>query len=100
MDFNVTDLALHQPENNEENYPLTKLSLITDHKGMSFCSHGEGEEGGRADPLEADPLVLTSSGGHCSGRYTSYWYGFLFHRVFEKGQGQGQSLLAEVLDLP
>ena len=58
------------------------------------------EEGGRADPLEADLLVLTSRGGHCSGRYTSYWYGFLFRRVFEKGQGQGQRLLAEVLDLP
>ena len=24
------------------------------------------------------PLVLTSSGGHCSGRYVSYWNAFLF----------------------
>ena len=32
--------------------------------------------GGRP-PLEVDPLVLTSSGGHCSGRYTSYWNAFL-----------------------
>ena len=33
IDMDFTDLALHQPENNEENYPLTKFSLITDHKG-------------------------------------------------------------------
>ena len=26
----------------------------------------------------ADPSVLTSSGGHCSHRYTSYWNAFLF----------------------
>ena len=27
----------------------------------------------RQTPLEADPLVLTTSGGHCSSRHTSYW---------------------------
>ena len=32
---------------------------------------------GRKTPLEADPLVLTSSGGHCSGRYVFYWNAFL-----------------------
>ena len=27
-------------------------------------------------------LVLTSSGGHCSGRYASHWNTFLLHRDF------------------
>ena len=26
--------------------------------------------------------VLTSSGGHCSGRYASYWNAFLFNNIF------------------
>ena len=37
-------------------------------------------------PLEADllPLVLTSSGGHCSSRYASYWNAFLFYIEINK----------------
>ena len=34
-------------------------------------SKGSSEVKGQA------PLVLTSSGGHCSGRYASYWNAFL-----------------------
>ena len=26
--------------------------------------------------------VLTSSGGHCSGRYASYWNAFLFYDIY------------------
>ena len=32
----------------------------------------------RREGVSADPLVVTSSGGHCSGRYASYWNAFLF----------------------
>ena len=28
------------------------------------------------------PLEVTSSGSHCSGRYTSYWNAFLFSSIF------------------
>ena len=65
---------------------------------QSFCSRGERGRPprGRPTPLESDqpplpkehgtrcvsdntdPLVLTSSGSHCSGRYTSHWNAFLF----------------------
>ena len=31
-------------------------------------------------PLEADLPVLTSSGGHCSGRYVFYWTAFLYYK--------------------
>ena len=55
--------------------------------------------GGRADPPppKADPpwwqtphpwrktpLVLTSSGGHCSGRYISYWNAFLYYKTLSE----------------
>ena len=55
----------------------------------SVCRRGGGG-GVRADlPLEADllppeadpPQVLTSSGGHFSGRYTSYWNAFLLKNI-------------------
>ena len=44
---------------------------------VSHSVHGEGlhPEGGL-------PPVLTSSGGHCSGRYASYWNAFLFPKRF------------------
>ena len=32
---------------------------------------------GRPPPPGGDPLVLTSSGGHCSGWYASYWNAYL-----------------------
>ena len=41
-------------------------------------------------PFEATPArkvhprVLTSSGGHQSGRYASYWTAFLFHGYFDQ----------------
>ena len=31
----------------------------------------------KADPLDADPPVVASNGGHCSGRYAFYWNTFL-----------------------
>ena len=34
-------------------------------------------------PLDADPRVLTSSGGHCSGWYASYWNAFLLEITSE-----------------
>ena len=40
-----------------------------------FCSQGEGY--GSPPPPRQTPLVLTSSGGHCSGQYASYWNTFL-----------------------
>ena len=33
-------------------------------------------------PQEANPLVVTSSCGYCSGWYASYWNAFLFHLIF------------------
>ena len=30
----------------------------------------------------APPSELTSNGGHCSGRYASYWNAFLFDSLF------------------
>ena len=33
---------------------------------------------GESPPPDSDPQELTSSGGHCSCRYTSYWNAFLF----------------------
>ena len=33
---------------------------------------------GQSPPPDSDPQELTSSGGHCSCRYTSYWNTFLF----------------------
>ena len=75
------------------------LLLVTDRKGKVIfsyafvCPHGEGYP----DPLPPSrqilpypssrqtpqlvgrpPSVLTSSGSHCSSRYTSYWNAFLF----------------------
>ena len=36
------------------------------------------ERGGGLPPVKSGySLVLTSSGGHCSGRYASYWNAFL-----------------------
>ena len=36
----------------------------------------------RQTPLcRQTPVVLTSSGGHCSGRYASYWNAFLFESI-------------------
>ena len=35
--------------------------------------------GVRAEPPGGSPLVLTSSGGHCSSWYASYWNVFLFY---------------------
>ena len=32
----------------------------------------------RQIPCRQPPLVLTSNGGHCRGRYASYWNAFLF----------------------
>ena len=66
---------------------------------IAFVCPGEGGEGDnpgkrppgqrpppdRGPPLdrnpspERDPPGLTSSGGHCSGRYASYWNAFLFY---------------------
>ena len=44
-------------------------------------SHGCRPTGGkppwRQIPLDSDPTVVTSSGGHCNGRYASYWNAFL-----------------------
>ena len=40
----------------------------------------EGRPSGRYAPLQkVHPLVLTSSGGHQSGRHASYWNAFLLH---------------------
>ena len=36
----------------------------------------------RQTPLDTDPLVVTSNGGHCSGWYVSYWNTFLFWKEF------------------
>ena len=33
-------------------------------------------------PLEADPLVLTSSGSHCNSRYESFWMHFCLPNIF------------------
>ena len=36
------------------------------------------------DTPEADTSILISTGGHCSGRYTSYWNAFLFYHCLQK----------------
>ena len=43
---------------------------------VSHCVYGLGSlpAGGGLPP---NPPVLTSSGGHCSGRYAFYWNAFL-----------------------
>ena len=50
-----------------------------------FATSRKGGGGGQGVCLQwggavDTPLVLTSSGGHCSGRYASYWNEFLFAR--------------------
>ena len=55
----------------------------------SFCPQGRGSPSrkrpldrdalNRESPLDGDPPVLTSSGGHQSWRYASYWNAYLFH---------------------
>ena len=40
------------------------------------------EGGGLPPGGSGNPLVLTSSDGHCSDRYASYWNAFLFYYRF------------------
>ena len=65
---------------------VASVFVVTDCKGRQYFQkrlsvHAEGGstyEGGL--PLGGgaaqSPPVLTSSGGHCSGRYASYWNAF------------------------
>ena len=39
---------------------------------------------GSASGGSAYPLVLTSSGSHCSSRYAPYWNAFLLYHNFKK----------------
>ena len=54
-----------------------------------FSKASARSRGGRAHlpggrPPGGRPLALTSSGGHCSGQYASYWNAFLFIECFPK----------------
>ena len=52
-------------------------------QGVAGCLH-LGEEGGCVSRgVMQIPTVVTSSGGHCSGRYASYLNAFLFYNVTE-----------------
>ena len=58
--------------------------LWTDGQRPPFWSEipSDREPPWKETPLARDPLVLTSSGSHCSSRYASYWNAFLFHNAF------------------
>ena len=56
--------------------------------------------GGWADPpLEADLRVLTSSGGHCSGWYASYWNAFLLEITSKLRKSKKMSLDTYIMKL-
>ena len=50
----------------------------SDHGGKGYNVPSMVMVPGGGDKGEGIPLVLTSSGGHISGRYASYWNAFLF----------------------
>ena len=51
---------------------------------------------GQRPPLDRDLAPgLTSSGSHCSGRYTSYWNAFLFSNCIALKQTQPSIIVSE-----